>query len=55
MTGKTIAPERLLVFNIREGWEPLCTFLVVPLPQHEPFPRVNDIADLKTDIRERFG
>jgi hypothetical protein len=37
----TIPPERLLVFDVAEGWEPLCEFLGVPVPDH-PFPRVND-------------
>ncbi|MGE3744032.1 MAG: sulfotransferase family protein, partial [Geminicoccaceae bacterium] len=27
-----IAPERLLVFDVKEGWEPLCAFLGVPVP-----------------------
>ena len=39
-----IAPERLLVFEVKEGWEPLCAFLDVPVPKDEPFPRVNDRA-----------
>jgi hypothetical protein len=39
-----IAPERLLVFDIKEGWEPLCAFLDVPVPEDDPFPRVNDRA-----------
>lgn len=34
-------PERLLVFDVTEGWEPLCAFLDVPVPDH-PFPRLND-------------
>jgi hypothetical protein len=38
---RTIAPERLLVWNVAEGWEPLCEFLEVPVPE-EPFPHVND-------------
>ncbi len=38
-----IAPERLLVFDVRQGWEPLCEFLAVPVPD-EPFPRGNDAA-----------
>jgi hypothetical protein len=33
--------EKLLVFDVREGWEPLCRFLDVPVPDH-PFPRLND-------------
>ena len=24
----TIPPENLLVWNLKDGWEPLCTFLV---------------------------
>ena len=30
--------ERLLVFNVAEGWEPLCRFLEKPVPA-TPFPR----------------
>jgi hypothetical protein len=37
-----IAPERLLVFDVREGWSPLCAFLDVPVPADEPFPHLND-------------
>ena len=35
-----IAPERLLVFDVAEGWEPLCRFLGVPVPD-QPFPHRN--------------
>jgi len=34
-------PERLLVFDVKDGWEPLCAFLDVPVPRH-PFPHLND-------------
>ncbi|WP_440102264.1 sulfotransferase family protein [Streptosporangium sp. H16] len=47
----TIPPDRLLVFDIREGWAPLCEFLAVPVPA-EPFPRVNERATFR---RGRFG
>lgn len=36
----TIAPERLLVFDVAEGWGPLCRFLQLPEP-NVPFPRRN--------------
>ena len=36
-----IPPEQLLVFEVKEGWEPLCRFLECPVPD-EPFPRTND-------------
>jgi hypothetical protein len=38
-----IPRDRLLVFNVREGWAPLCEFLGCPIPD-EPFPRVNERA-----------
>ena len=38
---KTVPKERLLIFECKEGWEPLCKFLDLPIPD-EPFPRVND-------------
>ena len=35
-------PERqLLVFQVKDGWAPLCDFLERPVPS-EPFPRTND-------------
>lgn len=37
---ETIEPERLLVYEVKEGWGPLCKFLDVPVPDTE-FPRVN--------------
>ncbi len=37
----TVPPERLLVWEVKEGWEPLCAFLEVPVPQ-QPLPHVND-------------
>ena len=38
---RTVPAEKLLVFNVQEGWEPLCAFLGTPVPS-DPFPRVND-------------
>lgn len=35
-----IEPDRLLVFDVRQGWEPLCQFLDKPVPD-TAFPRVN--------------
>lgn len=35
-----IPADRLLVFDVAEGWEPLCKFLGVKVP-NEPFPRLN--------------
>jgi len=39
---KQLAPkERLLEYDVKEGWSPLCAFLGRDIPE-EPFPRVND-------------
>ena len=35
-----IPPERLLIYEVGEGWEPLCKFLGVPVPA-EPYPSEN--------------
>ena len=36
-----VPAEKLLIFQVKEGWEPLCDFLDVPVPDI-PFPHVND-------------
>ncbi|MBS1518083.1 MAG: sulfotransferase family protein [Bacteroidetes bacterium] len=38
---KKIHPDRLLIFKASEGWDPLCRFLNVPVPDVE-FPLSND-------------
>lgn len=35
-----VPEERLLVFNVKEGWKPLCDFLGKPVPEGKPFPHV---------------
>jgi len=39
-------PARLLVFEVSEGWAPLCELLGVPVPP-TPFPHVNDARSLQ--------
>jgi hypothetical protein len=41
-----VPPERLLVFDVREGWEPLCDFLGVEAP-NEPFPHLNEARKMR--------
>ncbi len=38
--------NRLLTYDVSEGWEPLCEFLGVPIPD-EDFPRTNTTADFR--------
>ena len=40
------SPDRLLVFDVGQGWAPLCAFLDVPIPDR-PFPRLNDARTLQ--------
>lgn len=39
-----IPSDRLLVFEVADGWEPLCSFLDVDVPD-EPFPRTNSTEE----------
>jgi hypothetical protein len=47
---ESVPADRLLVFDVAEGWEPLCGFLGVDIP-NEPFPNIND----KAQFRVLFG
>lgn len=46
MVRRLVPPEQLLVFKLQDGWEPLCEFLDVPVPEGVPFPHVNDKESL---------
>ena len=35
-----VPKEQLLIYDVAEGWEPLCRFLSCPIPR-EPFPHLN--------------
>jgi Sulfotransferase domain len=48
---RTIAPQRLLVFEADQGWDPLCRFLGVTAPS-EPFPHLNDTASIQARMKE---
>jgi hypothetical protein len=50
----TVTAERLLVFDVKQGWESLCAFLGVPVPVGESFPHVNDAADFTQRQREQY-
>ena len=44
---KSTVPEtKLLIFSADQGWEPLCNFLRVPVPEFD-FPKVNETAAMK--------
>ena len=39
---KFVPAERLLVYEVKEGWEPLCDFLGVEAPKGKAFPHLNN-------------
>ena len=41
----TVPSDRLLVFEAKQGWKPLCEFLDLPIPT-DPYPHVNDTASM---------
>ena len=43
LVRRLVPPGRLLVFDLADGWAPLCAFLGRPVPA-VPFPRVNESA-----------
>ena len=47
---RTVPAEKLLVYEVKEGWEPLCAFLEVSVPD-KPFPRLNDSAAFNRQAR----
>lgn len=38
----SVPPDRLLVFRVQDGWEPLCAFLGHEVPAEIPFPHLNE-------------
>jgi Sulfotransferase domain len=47
----TVPAERLLVYQVSEGWGPLCDFLEVPVPDEE-FPHVNESGGFQELARQ---
>jgi hypothetical protein len=47
----SLPPEKLLVFDVNEGWEPLCRFLEVPVPAM-PFPHVNNTQQFRDRLAQ---
>ena len=46
-----VPPDRLLVYDCSEGWEPLCRFLGVAVPAGVAMPRLNDRRQIKLAMR----
>jgi hypothetical protein len=52
---RVVSAERLLVYEVKEGWGPLCAFLGVPVPEGKPFPRLNDAQEFRARIARMAG
>ena len=54
-----VPKDRLLIWNLKDGWEPICKFLNVPVPD-QPIPVLNKTTDplffdrLRVDLRKRL-
>lgn len=44
-----VPADRLLVYDVKEGWEPLCEFLDVPVPDG-PMPHLNDATSFRAMV-----
>lgn len=49
-----VDPDNLLVYDVKQGWEPLCTFLGVDVPTEE-FPHVNDTESMRKRMEKMGG
>ena len=52
---QSVPRDRLLVYEVKEGWKPLCEFLGVEVPSDKPFPHLNDSGDFRRMVRTRFA
>jgi hypothetical protein len=53
MVEASVAPERLLVMDVSEGWDRLCAFLGVPVPD-TPYPSDNTRAEFMSRVATRI-
>jgi hypothetical protein len=47
---KSIPAHRLLVYEVKDGWEPLCAFLGATVPS-APFPKTNTTEEFWELVR----
>nr|CAH8820345.1 unnamed protein product [Trichobilharzia regenti] len=47
---KSVPNDRLLIFNPKQGWQTLCEFLHIPIPQNIDFPHLNKKVDMRRNL-----
>lgn len=50
---ESLSSDKVLVFDVKEGWEPLCRFLGRAVPE-DPFPHVNDTEVFRKGMHKRW-
>jgi hypothetical protein len=51
---EVIPADRLLVYEVAQGWGPLCDFLGVPIPE-APMPKVNSTEEFQRNIAQEVA
>jgi hypothetical protein len=51
---RTIPQERLLVYEVADGWEPLCRFLDAEVP-NDPMPRANSTDEFRQNLAAKLA
>ena len=50
----TVPKGKLVYFDVKEGWEPLCKALNVPVPVGVDFPKINDGAEMEAFAKKHI-
>ena len=51
---RTVPGDRLLVYDVKQGWEPLCQFLDVPIPEDKAFPHLHDRESMQNIVQQQL-
>lgn len=45
--------DHLLIYDVKEGWAPLCTFLGLDIPDGKPFPHLHDSGAVRKIVQRQ--
>ena len=49
-----VPKDRLLIYNVEEGWDPLAKFLNRSVPADKPFPKINDADTVQLVVKGSY-